>query len=185
MFTYSTACHVASRAYSLCGRFIFIWGVAVTLGACASLKKGPIGFWSRNRFDASKGQRHGPWCEYFDAAEQQIANKGRYRHGTPVGRWRSFSPSGQLERKEQFHWRPRGLATLTYYHPNGQVEKTGQARYQIEPTGARFFWFGEWRCFSPAGQTLPSEWYQDGEKIIAPLEMGNQGTTTKRRSNVD
>lgn len=165
MLTYFTTFNAANRAYRLCGRFILIGGVAGALGSCTSLKKGPIGFWSRNRFDAGNEQRHGPWREYFDAAEQHIAHKGRYRHGAPVGRWRSFNPGGQMEHTERFHRRPQGLVTLTYYYPNGQIEKIGQARYQVEPTGARFFWFGEWRQFSSTGMPLPSEWYQNGEKV--------------------
>ncbi|WP_148103407.1 toxin-antitoxin system YwqK family antitoxin [Hymenobacter rigui] len=111
--------------------------------------------------------RHGPWREYFDVAEQQIANRGRYRHGLPVGRWRYYTPAGMLERQERFLKRPAGQVVIAYYHPGGQLAKQGQARYQITAQSVRFFWFGEWKCYAPSGHALPSEYYRNGRKTTA------------------
>lgn len=135
------------------------------LASCTTIRQhGPIGFWSRNRFHPDDDKRHGPWREYFDAASQHPANAGRYRHGLPVGQWRYYAPSGELEREERFARRPPGQLTIRYYHPNGQVAKRGQARYRISDTDVRFFWFGEWKCYDTAGQPLPSEFYRNGRK---------------------
>lgn len=139
------------------------------LAACASVRQhGPIGFWSRNRFDG-QDQRHGPWREYFDATEQHPANAGRYRHGLPAGRWRYYQLTGGLERQEQFYRRPPGLMTISYYHPNGQLAKRGQAQYRISAVNVRFYWFGEWKCYSPGGQPLPSEFYRNGRRTATLL----------------
>ncbi|WP_426489830.1 toxin-antitoxin system YwqK family antitoxin [Hymenobacter sp. 102] len=132
-------------------------------------QRGPIGFWSRNRFHAADDKRHGPWREYFDMAEQHPANAGRYRHGLPVGRWRYYHPTGGLERQEQFYRRPPGLLTIRYYHSNGQLARQGQARYRITDANVRFFWFGEWKCYDTAGQPQPSEFYRNGIKTTTSL----------------
>ncbi|GGG40372.1 toxin-antitoxin system YwqK family antitoxin [Hymenobacter glacieicola] len=142
------------------------------------MRHGPVGFWSRNRYDGGD-QRHGPWREYFDQEEKQLANRGRYRHGLPVGVWRNYNPGGQLEHTERFYRHPYGLVTLAYYHPNGKLAKRGRARYRAEPTGAHFFWFGEWQRFGPDGQPLPSEWYQDGTQTAPPASQPHPGTTIK------
>lgn len=135
------------------------------LAACTTIRQhGPIGFWSRNRFHPEDDKRHGPWREYFDVASQHPANAGRYRHGLPVGRWRYYAPSGELEREERFYRSQPGLVAIRYYHPGGTIAKQGQARYSISDTNVRFFWFGEWKCYNTAGQPLPSEFYRNGRK---------------------
>lgn len=137
-------------------------------GCTTIAQHGPIGFWSRNRFGAD-GQRQGPWRDYFDAAEQQPANRGRYHHGRPVGTWQYYDATRQRERTDRFHRRPYGLVTLTYYHPGGQVAKQGRARYRAEANVARFYWFGEWKCYSVTGQSLPSEFYRNGHRTATLL----------------
>ncbi|MCA8833045.1 toxin-antitoxin system YwqK family antitoxin [Hymenobacter pini] len=133
------------------------------------MQRGPIGFWSRNRYHTADGRRHGPWREYFDTQRHHIANAGRYRHGMPVGHWRYFAPSGGLEREELFSRRPPGLLTIRYYHLNGQLAKVGQARYQFTDAAVKFFWVGEWKCYAETGQPQPSEFYSNGVKLDAPL----------------
>ncbi len=149
-------------------RPFLLGSLAVLLTSCAAVQtSGPVGFWSRNRFDRSGDYRQGPWRSYFDAAEQHLANKGRYRHGQTVGKWQYYSPNGQLERTERFH--RAGLVSLTFYHSNGQVAKRGRARYVDSVRSVHFFWFGEWRCYSETGQRLPSEYYLNGVKSETPL----------------
>ncbi|OWP63480.1 hypothetical protein CDA63_08875 [Hymenobacter amundsenii] len=147
-------------------------GLATAVG-CA---RGPVGFWSRNRFDRSGDHRHGPWRGYLDARQkQQLLSKGRFRHGRAVGRWQYFSPTGERERTEQFHRHPAGLITLTIYHSNGRVARRGQARYESDAATDRFFWFGEWRCYNAAGRPLPPEHYVNGVRtdtqLVAPTQL--------------
>ena len=142
--------------------------VLLTASGCVNLKHGPVGFWSRNRYDRSGELRQGPWRGYFDMRETRLANAGRYRHGVTVGRWRYYSPTGQLERTERYHWWPAGQVTLTYYHPNGQPAKRGLALYRSDATTLRFFWFGEWKCYTPDGRALPPEYYRNGIQVATP-----------------
>jgi hypothetical protein len=158
-------------------RLLFFPLVSAVVSCTAVRQHGPIGFWSRNRFHAADGKRHGPWQEYFDGAEQQPANAGHYRHGLPVGRWRYYQPTGELERQEQFHRRPPGLLTISYYHSNGQLAKRGQAQYRITNDNVRFFWFGEWKCYSATGQPQPSEFYRNGRKTTAQLVKAASDST--------
>jgi antitoxin component YwqK of YwqJK toxin-antitoxin module len=132
-------------------------GLSTCLASCAVLPPGH----PRNHLDA-EGKRHGRWREYFDVAETQIANQGRYRHGRPVGQWWYFAPGRKLEHTERYLRFPTHHIRLTYYHPNGQVAKSGQARYVLHADGGRFYWFGEWKQYTESGKLLPSEYYLDG-----------------------
>lgn len=132
-------------------------GGSICLASCVTL---PLGH-PRNRLDA-EGKRHGRWREYFDVAETQVANQGRYRHGRPVGQWRYFAPGRRLEHTERYLRFPAHHIRLTYYHPNGQVAKRGQARYELHADGGRFYWFGEWRQYNELGQPQPSAYYTNG-----------------------
>jgi hypothetical protein len=132
--------------------------LSVLTFSCASW---PLGH-ARNHRDA-KGQRHGYWQEYFDAAEKQVANRGRYRHGRPVGLWRYYNPNQQLERKERYLRVPARQLAITYYHPNGQIARQGRAQYVLQPDGAQFYWFGEWKRYSESGQAETPEYYVKGQ----------------------
>lgn len=132
-------------------------GLSGTLASCATL---PLGH-PRNQLDHD-GKRHGRWREYFDVAETQIANQGRYHHGQPVGRWRYYAPGKILEHQEHYLRSPAHQLQLTYFHPNGQVAKAGQARYVLHADGGRFYWFGEWKQYAESGRPLPSEYYING-----------------------
>ncbi|WP_135532686.1 toxin-antitoxin system YwqK family antitoxin [Hymenobacter wooponensis] len=147
---------------SLLGRYngwrVSLLALSVTTVSCASL---PLGH-ARNHRDA-KGQRHGYWQEYFDAAESEVANRGRYRHGRPVGVWRYYNPTQQLERKERYLRIPAQQLAITYFHPNGQIARYGRAQYVLRPDGAQFYWFGEWKRYSALGQVEASEYYVNGQ----------------------
>ncbi|RSK46699.1 toxin-antitoxin system YwqK family antitoxin [Hymenobacter perfusus] len=148
---------------------LLLFSLVISAPGCATVAKHkPIGFWSRNRFDG-QDQRHGPWREYFDGAEQHLANRGRYRHGRSMGIWHYYTLTGAQERTERFYRRPYGLVRLSYFHPGGQLAKQGQARYRAEASVARFYWFGEWKCYSPTGQALPSEFYRNGHRTATLL----------------
>ncbi len=155
-----------SYFFLLISRALLLSAGLATIG-CA---RGPVGFWSRNRFDRSGDYRHGPWRGYLDARQkQELLSKGRFRHGRAVGRWQYFSPTGERERTERFHRHPVGLITLTIYHPNGQIAKRGQARYESDAAADRFYWFGEWRCYDTAGRVLPPEYYRQGIRVGTSL----------------
>ncbi|WP_055562665.1 toxin-antitoxin system YwqK family antitoxin [Hymenobacter sp. AT01-02] len=132
---------------------------ALLLASCTS--GGLVARRPANRLDPA-GHRHGRWREYFDMAETKTANQGKYKHGLPVGRWRYYTPTGELDHVERFHHRPVGLVSMTYYHPNGRRAKQGMARYRAEPDGAHFYWQGEWKRYAENGQQIPSEYYVRG-----------------------
>jgi len=138
--------------------------------ACASThapgtaRTGPRGFWRANRLDR-QGDRQGRWRSYFDEANTQLQTRGHYRHGQPVGRWRYYSATGLLERRECYLGRD-GRSLLTYYHPNGRVARRGQARVADEPDGAHFYWFGEWQQFTEAGALDSVKTYNKGQLVV-------------------
>ncbi|GAA4390300.1 hypothetical protein [Hymenobacter koreensis] len=120
---------------------------------------GPIGFWSRNRFDEA-GRRQGPWHEYYDAAETIRVSRGRYQQGRPVGRWTYTHPAGHRWRKEQY--RQHGVVNIRDYHPNGKLAARGQARLDTQTDTLHYYWFGTWQRYDTTGQVVSREIYQQG-----------------------
>ena len=110
-----------------------------------------------------QGQRHGRNATYYDGARTQLASRGRYRHGRPVGRWRYFAQAGELQRQERH--RRHGFSDIAYYYPTGRVFKYGRARIADEPDGLHFYWFGPWHYYSPAGALDSVQQYQLGKRI--------------------
>jgi antitoxin component YwqK of YwqJK toxin-antitoxin module len=137
--------------------FALLGGLAV---ACAPrLSNSPRGFWHTNRLN-HHGDPIGRWNVYYDDARTKPLTQGRYRRGQPAGRWRYYDPTGVLARQEHYH--RYGISGLTYYHPNGQIARQGQARMVDEPGGLHFYWFGEWLSYSEAGALQKIETYQNG-----------------------
>ncbi|OUJ76270.1 toxin-antitoxin system YwqK family antitoxin [Hymenobacter crusticola] len=159
-------------------RYGFYFALLLLLGACTTIKNhGPIGFWSKQRYDQQLRQ-HGPWPAYYDATEQRYLARGRYRHGRYAGHWRYFGPTGVLERSERFAHHPYGLMTVTEYHPNGRKWRRGQARIVDEGKQIHFYWFGEWKVYDPAGQYLGIEHYDRGllrGKRVLPSDSVKMG----------
>lgn len=157
--------------------FRLLWLAVLTgLAACAGTRPAPTTpggtplaaprphrfFWQANRYDRQHEQ-HGCWRTYYDSLNLRPFTRGRYHHGRAVGRWRYYAPTGALDRTERHH--RGGLSTLTYYHPNGQVARRGQARVVEEPTGLHFFWFGPWLSFDEQGVPLKTEYYENGRRV--------------------
>ncbi|MGI4740186.1 MAG: toxin-antitoxin system YwqK family antitoxin [Janthinobacterium lividum] len=152
-------------------RFFVVAGLVLLATACSPrLSSGPWGFWHTNRVDRH-GDPQGRWRVYSDDANSQLSTRGRYRHGRPVGRWRYYAPvGGALLRQERYH--RHGLSDIIYYHPNGQVARTGHARIVDEPGGLHFYWYGEWLSYSDAGVLQKIETYQDGKRVTTSTVKG-------------
>jgi hypothetical protein len=107
-------------------------------------------------------QRQGRWNTYYDDARTQLFTHGRYRHGQPVGRWRYYTPTRGLQRRERYH--RHGFSDITYYDPSGQVARQGRARVVEEPSGPHFYWLGEWNYYSLAGALDSVQTYSLGRR---------------------
>jgi hypothetical protein len=107
-------------------------------------------------------QRQGRWNTYYDDARTQLLTRGRYRHGQPVGRWRYYTLTGTIQRRERY--RRHGFSDITYYYPGGQVARQGRARVVEEPTGPHFYWLGEWSYYSTAGALDSVQTYDLGKR---------------------
>lgn len=154
-------------------RYLLPFALGVLLSACSTAKRGPIGFWSRQRYDQQL-LRHGPWPMYYDTARQQPQARGRFRHGQYAGRWRYYGPTGALERTEKFVRQPYGLITVTVYDPSGRKRRLGQARLVDEPDGLHFFWFGDWQVFDTQGRQTAVEHYDQGVlrgTLVIPVDV--------------
>ena len=125
------------------------------MGACTATRPA-------ERFD-HLGERQGRYRAYYDEARTQLLTRGRYRHGQPVGRWRYYALAGELQRQERY--RRHGFSDIAYYYPSGRVARRGRARVVDEPSGAHFFWLGEWQHFSPAGTLDSVQRYELGKHL--------------------
>lgn len=146
-------------------RYVLFVPVLLAGSGCRMLKaKGPVGFWSDHRYDHDL-RPHGPWRTYYPASARQVAGRERYWHGRVVGTSRFYSADGVLERKEVYARPADGLMRITYYHPNGRIWRTGQARIVAEPDGSHFYWFGDWPVYSAAGRAEKLEHYEMGKLV--------------------
>lgn len=123
------------------------------------------------RFDR-QGQRQGRHRAYYDDARTQLLTRGRYRHGRPVRRWRYYALAGELQRQERY--RRHGFSDISYYYPGGQVARQGRARVLDEPSGAHFFWLGEWQHYSPAGTLDSVQLYELGKPVSTRYPTRNR-----------
>ncbi|WP_375436197.1 toxin-antitoxin system YwqK family antitoxin [uncultured Hymenobacter sp.] len=154
----------------------YVIALVALLSSCSTAKQGPIGFWSRQRYDQQLRQ-HGPWPTYYDDAKRQPMALGRFRHGRYVGRWRYYAPTGELERTERFARNSYNLISITEYQAGSKKKRQGQARILDEPDGVHFFWFGEWKVFDVEGRQTAVEHYDRGQlrgTQLIPSELRNQ-----------
>lgn len=156
------------RYVSVCG-LLLLSGLGLT--DCATAHK-PVGFWSRNRYNA-KLTRQGPWRIYYDSAEQHLAAKGRFRRSYEVGCWRYYSFNGQLEKWERYHRRSGGLVSIRHYTAEGKLYRRGKARYVNEPSGPHFYWFGPWRVYDARGKLVEIETYEVGRRVDSQPATGH------------
>ncbi|MBD2723578.1 toxin-antitoxin system YwqK family antitoxin [Hymenobacter armeniacus] len=152
-------------------RLLLLFGLAVLLHACA----GARGFWNPNRSDRH-GLARGRWRTYHDDAKKQLFTSGQYRHGRPVRTFRYFSATGALERSEVYG--RDGLCEVTYWHPDGKVARRGTAQWVTgQGKAPRFYWYGPWTSYDPAGQVTDVQTYIDG--TITRAEKYEDGKLTQ------
>ena len=153
--------------------------ISVVLASCAGSRGlapyGLHGFWLTNRFDRH-GRETGRWRTYYDDARHQPFTAGRYRHGQPVRSFRYYDPTGQLDRTETYT--RDGYCEVTYWYPGGQVARRGPAQWVTGGRGAaRFYWYGTWTSYDPAGQVTAVQTYVDGTQTRG--ETYEQGQLTQ------
>lgn len=116
-----------------------------------------------NRLDHA-GNRQGRWRTYHYPDTTQLQATGRYRHNQLVGRWRYYTATGELDRRERF--KRHGVSLLTYYYPDGHVWKKGTVQLLETARTNRYFWTGDWQVFNPNGTLQQVETYEQG-KLVA------------------
>ena len=166
-------------------RLLLFVGCAGLLGACASshtpATRTPRGFWRPNRFDRD-GKAQGRWRTYYDSADAQPFTTGRYRHGRPVRTFRYYAPTGRLDYSEQY--RRQGFCEVTYWHPGGQVARSGHAQWVTGNGQApRFYWFGPWTNYAENGQVAGIQTYTNGTLTRAETYAGGQLTKAENYKN--
>jgi hypothetical protein len=102
-------------------------------------------------------QRHGKWTVLYDNGK--IDNTGRYRKGTPTGKWKYFSERGQLLKTETF--RRRRIRTKLY-HQNGKIYKEGYARIVSDDSLIHYYYYGPWKEYDSLGRLSATLTYKDG-----------------------
>ena len=142
---------------------------SMLLSACAA-NNGPRGFWKPNRYDRNSLSK-GRWRTYYDADSKQPFTTGKYRHGRPVGTFRYFAPTGNLDHSERYG--QDGMCEVTYWHSSGKVARRGNAQWVTGKKGARFYWYGPWTSYDENGQITSIQTYTDG--TISRTETYEQG----------
>lgn len=116
-------------------------------------------------------ERHGIWIVYQDSTDTKIDNIGRYRKGLPKGTWKYYDADEKLIKKEKHVFRK---IFITQYHPNGKIQKKGQAKVVVSENLIHYFYYGDWYVYDTSGTLIKKQFYKEGMKIseisYAPAE---------------
>ncbi|MBK6836321.1 MAG: hypothetical protein IPG89_19490 [Bacteroidetes bacterium] len=114
--------------------------------------------YSQNKY--KNKQRSGYWVTYYDETRAKPQVKGKYKNGRQVGKWYHYTPNGDIEKKEIYK---RKKVKVTYYYPSGEVLRKGNAKLILLDTLYRFYFTGEWKCYTIKGELSKMEYYEMGE----------------------
>ena len=139
----------------------FKLGIAVLLSLLPALSFGQVfGLFKKNQL--KNNLPHGRWVTHYGSDSTNIYSKGRYKNGQEVGKWRFFYEDGTRAKKEIYR---RNVIKTTNYHPNGKVRSTGMARLEDNPQAAEYFYFGDWKFYTPTGHLHKIVRYERGVEI--------------------
>jgi len=136
----------------------------ITLPLQVQAKQKPEGIWPFriNRLD-KEGRLHGRWKARVGENGILVRN-GRFRHGTEVGTWKYYYPSGKLLMVEK-HKRKHDYVLVKRYHVNGNLAKEGRARLVKAGNMIRYYWFGDWKVYDEEGRFNHREYYENGKAM--------------------
>ena len=136
-------------------------GIAFLLCLLPALSFGQVfGLFKKNQL--TDGHKHGRWVSYYGSDSTTVYSKGRYKHGEERGKWRYFYEDGTRAKKEIYR---RNQIKTTNYHPNGKVRSSGQARLEDNPQAVEYFYFGDWKFYTPSGHLHKIVRYERGVEI--------------------
>lgn len=115
-----------------------------------------------NQYNHNK-QAHGRFIYYYDRAEGTVNSTGRYKNGTPVGRWMTYHEGGgKYIRTRHFKNRAREVR----FYPNGKLEKKGWSRLLLDdPNELRYYWHGKWKLYDENGKLFRVLIFSEGKVI--------------------
>ncbi|WP_266205598.1 toxin-antitoxin system YwqK family antitoxin [Pontibacter kalidii] len=125
-------------------------------------RKQGILFWKINRFD-QQDRFHGRWKIYL-GDDRIVIRNGRFRHGTEVGKWKYYYPSGTCYMIEKYN-RRNNIIEVQKFHENGNLARQGTARFIRSSLKDHYFWFGEWQVFDEQGIYSHTETYRSGHLV--------------------
>lgn len=119
-------------------------------------------------------ERQGLWIVYQDSTNTRIDNIGRYRRGLPKGTWKYYDANGKLIKKEKHLFRK---IFIRQYHPNGKLQKKGQAKVVLTQNLIHYFYYGDWYVYDTSGTLIKKQFYKEGNKVS---EISYQLNTEKK-----
>ncbi len=153
-------------------QFFLTFAISLFLGGC-----NPFGIpMHRDRMTNRivNQQQQGKWITYIDSTHSKYLSKGRFKKGIPVGKWIYNTPKGELDRIEIY----RGSKIkIRHYPENGKLAIIGKARIVNEKTKLHFYYYGQWKYYSPQGDLEKTAWFENG-KLIEEKYSFNSGSST-------
>lgn len=109
------------------------------------------------------GNREGVWITKIalDSVNNKFIYKSKefYRNGLPVRTWKNYL-DGKLTKKEKY--KKDLSAIVTYYYPNGKIEKIGKTKTEISKKEIHWFYDDVWKHFDTLGKPTHIIYYENG-----------------------
>lgn len=133
--------------------------------AQAQFKTWPVvNLFFKNQFDKN-GFHHGRWAFFTDAVgeNEKMKTKGRYHHGSMVGKWKTFSSDKKLRKVENSRLsNGSNLIETVEYYANGKIARKGVSVFDRTGKTPRLYLKDEWQYFTEDGSKDRTVFYEEG-----------------------
>jgi antitoxin component YwqK of YwqJK toxin-antitoxin module len=117
-------------------------------------------------------KRVGLWIEQYEIDSTKYKSVGKYKNGDPIKKWHYYS-NDAINKKEIYR---KNKCTVTYYHPNGNIQSKGKTKLTITGPEMHWFYFGDWKYYDENGKLISIKKYENGEFVSeAKMEMLVEG----------
>ena len=121
-----------------------------------------------NTGDTNKDKlRNGKHFEYWDRDSTYLSARGHFCHGKPCRTWKYFWEDGTRRMKVKYGDRLK----MKYYKSNGQLDKKGYARLDINSIDIHFYWEGKWKYYDDKRKLYRVAIFKNGDEaevILGP-----------------
>ena len=154
-------------------KHLIIISISLLVTGCGPLRM----FFHGPNYTDQEGMRQGKWLFTSVQDPEKIESKGRFKDDRPAGKWKYYDDDENLLRKEKYKNRNGEICIKTiFYYPSGEIEKEGWARVEHSEIQTHYYWTGNWKYYSEAGELLAVKQFRKG--LAEPEVLWEHDTTS-------